>query len=140
MKVWLCPQCGSGKNVGQRDVTLVGDDPEVKCENCGWKGKQSELYVTEIEPRMAGGDAADDVIDDLGQAILQALYKHISIPIGLALKEVQLLPEKELRESRRCQMLAARLVRAGVLAAWRGVVGEMDAIDKEVAAAREEPN
>jgi hypothetical protein len=125
----LCPSCGSGKLEGVREVDI--GDPKIVCQNCGWIGQQSDLLVREIKSAVAGGDVYLETVRELSQDLLRELHGRIGEDVGRAVLSVGLFPIKEFAEGdEKVKAMVTRLIRAGVMGAWEGILKEMSAIEK----------
>jgi hypothetical protein len=124
------------------------DETEVKCLNCGWEGKQKDLYLTDMSASLAGEDDADAIAKALATDLLGMLYTNSSEFLGTALVAVGLVPQAQLKEEQEALQddrgaytpvldMVTRMVRAGVLGAWKSILQEMSAIEKISAAARQ---
>lgn len=149
MNLYFCPKCQSGKIDGfEEEGELVlptraeeelGND--VRCLDCGWEGKQVELLYMAREAHLKGQDLAEETVKQLVSELLVQLHERASEPISFSLAAVGLVIPNELkREYKKREKdpdlytpqidLTARLVRAGVVGAWKGIIEEMKAIEK----------
>ena len=114
---------------GKKEVVI--EDPDVKCLNCGWEGKQSDLLVHEKKGPVEGSDVGLEVIKQLSQELFEELYHRISGEVGRALLAVGLFPLEEFKKSDEVKTLVTRLIRAGVIGTLDGILKEMSKIERE---------
>ena len=115
MKVELCPQCGSGK---VSRVNPLGDT--VKCDGCGWAGKERELMATHV------AQDSLEVALAVAQEFLITLTKEAALPIGRAMYVTGLI------QRGMDSAVVGRLVRAACTAACKATLEEIDRIQKEI--------
>lgn len=123
----VCPQCISPVSEGVRETALVGVDPLVHCEKCGWRGNQSDLILI----RTAGSGANEQemtqaFIGEMALAIGNAIYR----PLRSKLIEILLPTGVSKDEEERAVALIDRLTSAGISAAFKGVLEAMVEIEQ----------
>jgi hypothetical protein len=115
VKVELCPQCGSGKI---SRTTPLGDI--IKCDGCGWAGKESSVMVTRVDATSL------EVALAVAQRFLVALTAEASLPVGRAMFHAGLIQRDT------DSTFVGRLVKAAIVAAHRATLEEVDKIQKEI--------
>jgi hypothetical protein len=84
-----------------------------------------------VKSNVDGEDDALGVVAELTQELLTELYNRTSGGVGESLMAVGLFPVKDFRENEEVKVMVTRLIRAGVMGSWRGILEEMSAIEKE---------
>jgi hypothetical protein len=122
MQKKLCPKCGSGKIVPVSDGYFCQDcGNTVAGENelLGYAPKSSSLTDVSGSPM-----TAQELALEMGKDFLQRLYSGAAKPIGQAVIDAGFA-------SRNDTDAVARLIRAGCMGAWNGVLQEVEAIAGE---------
>jgi len=105
----------------------VGD--VVSCKDCGWLGKESALInapipVQGVQLDFSNGDVALEVAKQISRHLMELIYQLAAKAVGEAVLQSGLVGRTDSRN-------LTRLMRAGCLAAHKGILDEADIISKE---------
>jgi hypothetical protein len=127
----LCPECGSGKiEMG----SLVGEDLEATCQNCGWKGPHRDLIAAPAREEDLGRqsniiygttDFTLGIAEEVSKAYMNLIAQHVARGLGLAMIESGLVGRQQPKE-------LTRLIRAASLGAHAATLKEIEEIQKEL--------
>jgi hypothetical protein len=114
----VCPECSSAKV--DTPALYAGDSP-VKCWQCDWEGTYRELM------EMPGTDRMNpvEIVEAVQQQLMINLAKHISAPMGIAMRDCGLIGAKDAK-------IMARLLKAGVIGCMTGITDEISRIQEEL--------
>jgi hypothetical protein len=113
---------------------VEGSVYDATCNDCGWQGKETDLIkapipVQGISLDFTNPDVTLEVAKQISQHLMELIYQIASKPVGEAILRAGLVGRQDSRN-------LARLLRAGCLAAHKGILEEADVISKEFKASR----
>lgn len=101
----------------------------VSCKDCGWLGQESALINAPIPTQgvqldFSNSDVALEVAKQISRHLMELIYALAAKAVGEAVLQSGLVGRTDSKN-------LTRLMRAGCLAAHKGILDEADAISKE---------
>ena len=128
MLINVCPVCGSGRLSGLKKIIAGSDVNEVTCLDCGWKGPQSETYVSEYKEQGLEPDVRNEVVRKVVDDFIDLMMVHLPTGIAVSILRSGLLPPKG------HDQLLLEVVRAATVGACEGALTHLQKRDAENAA------